>query len=48
MTLDEYTAPECQMRSCSSDADETREHPDHGQIQVCDACARLFGGESDE
>lgn len=44
MSLSEYTAPECQLRSCSSDATTTREHPDHGEVQVCDTCAELWGG----
>lgn len=46
MTLDEYTAPECQMRSCTTAADTTRDHPEYGEIQLCATCARLFGGEA--
>jgi len=41
-SLDTYTAPECQMRSCASDAETTRDHPEHGEIQLCETCAGLW------
>jgi hypothetical protein len=42
MSLDEYAAPECQFADCDADAEETVEHPNHGEIQVCATCAQLW------
>ena len=42
MSLDEFGAPECQLRNCDADADVSREHPEYGDIQVCSTCASLF------
>jgi hypothetical protein len=50
VTLDEYTAPECQLRDCDADAETTREHAEYSEVQVCRTCAGLFderGGEAD-
>jgi len=36
------TGPTCQMADCTSAAEETCEHPEFGDIQVCPTCAKLF------
>jgi len=46
-SLNEYTAPECQMRSCENSAEISREHPEFGDVQVCATCAGLWGGDGD-
>jgi hypothetical protein len=47
MTSADVAAPVCQMRGCEADADTSREHPEFGDVQVCETCARLWsGGES--
>ena len=47
MTLNDYAAPSCQFRDCEADAEETRDHPRHGEVQVCSTCARLWGAADD-
>jgi len=42
MSLDEFTAPQCQLTNCDADAEATREHPQFGEIQVCSTCANLW------
>jgi len=44
-SLDEFAAPECQLRDCNADAATSREHPTFGSIQVCGTCATLFDGQ---
>jgi len=34
--------PECQMSDCEADATQQAEHPEHGQVSVCQTCASLF------
>jgi len=48
VTLDEYTAPECQLRDCDADAEVSREHTEFGDVRVCSTCAGLFddGGDA--
>lgn len=36
-------APECQLSDCEADADTTRDHPEFGEVQVCQTCAGLWG-----
>lgn len=43
MSLDEFSAPECQISGCERAADDTREHPEFGEGRVCPGCARLWG-----
>lgn len=40
--LDDYGRPECQFADCEAEAETTREHPRHGEVQVCSNCAELF------
>lgn len=47
MTLEDYAAPGCQFRDCEADAEETRDHPRHSEVQVCSTCAALWD-EGDE
>lgn len=44
MALNDYAAPSCQFRDCEADAEETRDHPRHGEVQVCSTCAALWDG----
>ena len=47
MTLSDFAAPECQVRDCSADAKETRDHAEFGEVQVCSTCAGLFDDRGD-
>jgi len=37
-------SPECQLSDCNAAATTTVEHPDYGEIHVCDTCSRLWRG----
>jgi hypothetical protein len=43
MTLNEFAAPECQIRDCDAEAETAREHDEFGAVQVCETCANLWG-----
>ena len=46
MTLNDFAAPECQLRDC--DPEVSRDHPEFGTVQVCRTCASLWGGDGDQ
>jgi hypothetical protein len=42
MSLNDFTAPECQLSNCDGEAETTCEHPEFGDVQVCRTCANLW------